>query len=144
MQGTALCRGTGHSPDYLSVSFVSGKQAIKRLELAQCACFKHSSCVPSEESAQPLTQTPRLLGHRLEGAEGIGIGPEIRCDRCVYRLGALEPIDEISAIRQPLDPRTRRRGGGIDEIQREMIAEEERRRSRIGKCGHPFPKNTSP
>jgi hypothetical protein len=95
--------------------------------------------VPSKESAQPLTQTPRLLGHRLEGAEGIGIGPEICCDRCVYRLGALEPIDEISAIRQPLDPRTRRRGGGIEEIQREMIADEERCWSRIAKRGHPFP-----
>ena len=116
----------------LPVRIASCQQVIQRTQLRHGFRADFPSCMSRDEAPQPFAQGPGPLGDFVERLAGSYILAEAGRVRALDRARLLEPIDEFDPIAQPLRPDAEGRGPAIDEVQGQMIAREECRRSRLG------------
>jgi hypothetical protein len=79
--------------------------------------------VPGDEPAQPAPELPGPPGNAVERPL-ILRRPEPPRDVCRDHFRLFQPVDQVPPVPQPLDRGVLGRGEGVEEVERQMVADE--------------------
>jgi len=109
----------------LTISIILGNQAIEFAKLRKRRISQPLASVVGDKFLEPLSQFTCLSGYFIK-----------RCGRCLLlqslgcfhwnHIGLHQPVEQVSAIAQPLNPGSPRRANAVEKVERAVFREKER------------------